>query len=468
MTLVIVLDLLVAVLLIATAVRKSMDAALALAACLLMIFPSQAQIPLPGLFDLTTQRLIVVVLLGLHLSVSKGADDGQPRGPLPLRFLLAVLIGWMLFSSANSVVPEISFKSTLSEYFDFAMIYAIYARSLSRAETVRKIFAGFVAGMTICSFFGLLEIYAGWSVTSIFPAVATRFADLTSEADRGARVQSTFDHSILFGAALAMAIPMGFFLLDKTKSGGQKLYLWLAQILMMLCLYKTDSRGPWIAAILSFALLVILGSGRIRTYTGAIVMATVLVIAVRPGVRESIFNLYAATLDPDSPQGASYQWRYVLFHVARTELAKDTGRSIWGFGPESFFYLGLTTDAVVDGEMHTVKVDSCDSAYVELMMDTGYTGLFIVALLLAAALYCSFRGFLASRAPDKSIYLIAFVNLTAFAFLMSNVELWGWGQQSYMFWIVVAIAMSNPARLQVGRRITSPRLPDSLAFGAVR
>ncbi len=468
MTLVIILDLLVIALLITTAVKKSMDAALALAACLLMIFPSQAQIALPRLFDLTTQRIIVVVLLGLYLSSGKRTDAGQPRGPLPLRLLLVVLIGWMLFSSANSVVPEISFKSTLSEYFDFAMIYVIYARSLSRAEAIRKVFAGFVAGMAICSLFGLLEIYAGWSVTSIFPAVATRFADLTSEADRGARVQSTFDHSILFGAALSMAIPMGFFLLDKAKSGGQKTYLWLVQMLMMLCLYKTDSRGPWIAVILSFALLVILGRGRMRTYTGVIVLTTVLIIAVRPGVRDSIFDLYAATLDPDSPQGASYQWRYVLFHVARTELAKDAGRSIWGFGPESFFYLGLTTDAIVDGEMHTVKVDSCDSAYVELMMDTGYIGLFIVALLLATGLFCSFRGLLAFKTSDNSIYLIAFVNLCAFAFLMSNVELWGWGQQSYMFWIVLAIAMSNPARLQLERRIISSQLPSRLAFGAAR
>jgi O-Antigen ligase len=468
MALVIILDLLVIAILVSTAMRKSMDAALAVAACLLMIFPNQAQIPLPGLFDLTTQRLIVMVLLGLYLSVGRRTDAERPQGPLPLRFLLAVLIVWMLLSSAKSIVPQISFKSTLSEYFDFALIYIIYARSLSRAETVRKVFAGFVAGMVICSFFGLLEIYADWRVTSLFPAVSTRFADLASEADRGVRVQSTFDHSILFGAALSMAIPMGFFLLDKARSKGQKTYLWLAQLIMMLCLYKTDSRGPWIAAILSFALLVLFGKGRMRTYTGAIVLTTVLVIAVRPGVRQSVFDLYAATLDPDSPQGQSYQWRYVLFHVARTELSKDTGRSIWGFGPESFFYLGLTTDAMVDGEMHTVKVDSCDSAYVELMMDTGYVGLFIVALLLATGLLYSAYRFLTARTPDNMIYLIAFINLCAFSFLMSNVELWGWGQQSYMFWVVVAIAMSSPAQLHFERAKSSLGVPARVAFGAAR
>src|SRR5690242_14954496 len=184
MALIIILDLFVIALLVSTAMRKSMDAVLALAACLLMIFPSQSQIRLPGLFDLTTQRLIVVVLLGIYLSMGTRTDE-RPRGPLPLRFLLALLIVWMLLSSAKSVVPEISFKSTLSEYFDFAMIYVIYARSLSRAETVRKVLAGFVAGMAICSFFGILEIYAGWQVSSLFPAVATRFGDLVTDSDRG-------------------------------------------------------------------------------------------------------------------------------------------------------------------------------------------------------------------------------------------------------------------------------------------
>lgn len=467
MVLIITLDLLVIASLVAVAMRKSMDAVLALAACLLMVFPAQSQIRLPGLFDLTTQRLIVMVLLFLYLRMGRRTDSEQPRGHLPLRFQLAVLIAWMLLSSALSVVPQVSFKSTISEYLDFALTYIIYARSLSRAESVRKIFGGFVAGMVICSVFGLLEFYADWSVTSLFPAIPTRFGDLEVLADRGYRVQSTFAHSILFGAALAMAIPMGFFLLDRAERMGQKIYLWVAQLVMMLCLFKTDSRGPWIAVLLSFALLILFGRGRMRTYVAAIVLSTVLIVAVRPGVRASVFNLYAATLDPDSPQGESYQWRYVIYHVAREELSKDTGRSLWGFGPESFFYLGLTTDAVVDGETHTVKVESCDSSFVELMMDTGYVGLLIVAVLLATALFYSFHSFFTSAAPENAIYLVAFINLCAFSFLMSNVELFGWGQQSYMFWIVMAVAMSSPARLHLSRARVQPSRSPAVVLGSV-
>jgi hypothetical protein len=62
MTLVLIIDVLAIGLLFATTLTKGFERTLPVAAFLMMLFPMESQIPLPGLFDLTTQRLIVIAL----------------------------------------------------------------------------------------------------------------------------------------------------------------------------------------------------------------------------------------------------------------------------------------------------------------------------------------------------------------------------------------------------------------------
>ena len=67
MGIVIGIDLAVVAWLIVRAVRNGFESTLPLATFLLILFPVESQIAIPGLFDLTTQRLIVLTLLGLYL-----------------------------------------------------------------------------------------------------------------------------------------------------------------------------------------------------------------------------------------------------------------------------------------------------------------------------------------------------------------------------------------------------------------
>jgi O-Antigen ligase len=449
----------------ATVSRKGFEETLPVAAFLLMLFPAESQFHIPGVFDLTTQRVVVITLIVLYFMKGQGEGRGILKGATPLKHLMVLIVVWMLIASANSVVPDVSFKSTLSQCFDFFVPYYIFARTISKAETVEKILFAFVSSMFVCSMFGALELYFGWSVTSIFPPLSHRFDHLGGgDLDRGIRVQSTFAHAILFGSALALVIPMALCLLETVKTSGRKIFLWSAILLMVLCIYKTASRGPWMALALSLGLLLVLGRGRIRKYLMVIGLLTAFVLIARPGVWRTIADLYYTTLDPNTAQGESYQWRYALLNVAKVELAKSTGRSLWGYGPESFYYLGITTEFLTNGEMHTVKVESCDSAIVELMMDSGYVGLLLMGALLLKASLIALWGYFKTSKSANLFCLLFFVNIAAYCFLMTNVELFGWGQQSYMLWIVIALAVVYPRIVQSSRVVeNNPQLVSEMS-----
>ena len=110
-----------------------------------------------------------------------------------------------------------------------------------------------------------------------------------------------------------------------------------------------------------------------------------------------------ATFDPTSPLGSSYEYRYVLRELAVKAVSKDMGRALWGYGMESFYYLGL------QGNLYgkPYRFLSCDSSWVELLVETGYVGLIIVAALLfspAWEAWKEFRRYFGARPLHESVF----------------------------------------------------------------
>src|SRR5215831_4159667 len=114
MTLVLIIDALVVCILVGMVVTKGFERSLPVTALLLMLFPNECQLRLPNLFEITTQRVLVVVLTVLFLICGR-----KNKQQLPLRYLLSLQIGWMLVSTLQSVVFEISLKAVLSQVFDY-------------------------------------------------------------------------------------------------------------------------------------------------------------------------------------------------------------------------------------------------------------------------------------------------------------------------------------------------------------
>jgi O-Antigen ligase len=455
MGLIYTIDTLAVANLVAIALRRGVEQALPFVAFIFVLVPRDAAITIPGVFDLTTQRMLLGVLTALY--IFRPAPKARAnRLATPLKWLIIVHIAWCLVSVANSIVPLMSLKKMFSEVCEYYLLYFICIKTITDNRTINRILFAIVSAVVVSSCFGAVEAYSNWSIMQWFPTVAHNFdgwSTVGTDSGRDARVTSTFAHPILFGAGLTMAIVLTFYLLKVIKGSGRKICLWGGLLLMFLNIYKTSSRGPWLTLILSMGIIFLWDNRRIRKYLAPVALLTVAVLVIRPGVWDTIANIYWATFDPTSPLGTSYDYRYALRDNVVKAVSKDMERGLWGYGMESFYYLGL--EGELDGRPY--RFLSCDSAWLELLVETGYIGLSIVVLILGLPLWYAWKG--VSQTPDRiQVYFVS--AMLSYYFMMLSVASYAWGQTGYMLWLIIA---GSQAHTQLSRKAVQRRIEASPA-----
>jgi len=437
---IIIIDLLVVAVLCGIAFSKGLERALPFATFVVVFLPIESRFDV-GFFALTTHRLVFIVLLLLCIFPGGSKSRTDSRFTTPLKILIAIHIVWCLISTANSIEPLASVKKLFSVLFEYYVLYFVYSKTVTQIETVKKILMAMVGAVVSSSVFGAIEAYRGWSVLNLLPQLQHRFGagGLDIEAgERGLRIQSTFGHPILFGAALAMGILLALFLVTIVQKRWQKVFLFTGLMLMFLNIYKTSSRGPWLDAMLGCALLFIGGGRQVRKLLLVMGALSLAVLIIRPGVWGTIEGIYENTFNDNTSQGTSYEYRYALPKVATAALSRDFSRQLWGYGLETFYDLHLQGELA--GAPYTFL--SCDDSWVELMVETGYIGLAIIALLLLRPAFLAWRDFRRIPEPDRQFSFLFFVNMVIFYFQMLSVGMYSWGQNGYMLWIVIALSVS--------------------------
>jgi O-Antigen ligase len=457
MWLICVIDVVAVVALLVITLRSGLEEALPFAAFVFILVSRDAAIPLPGLFDLSVQRVILAVLTLLYFVVPP--REGK-RGSLntPLKWLIILHVGWCFLSTANSIVPMMSFKKMVTEIFEYYLLYYIFYQTIRDPRTVNRVLFGIVAALFVCSVFGVVEIYWNWSVMDWFPNVPHRFDGWSTtgvDSGRDARVTTTFGHPILYGAGLTIGIVLTLYLIKTCRTSGRRLLLWIGLLIMFLNIYKTSSRGPWLGVALAMVILLLWDRGRVRKYLMVIGVLVLALVIIRPGVWQTIANLYFATFDPTSPVGSSYEYRFRLREISMQALGRDLGRSIWGYGMESFYYLGL--QGQLFGKPY--RFLSCDSAWTELMVETGYVGLVIIASVLLTPLWRAWKSVRGS--PDR-VQLYLANSMFAYYFMMMSAAMYAWGQTGYILWMLIAVSAAS-LRISHAQRRAMQRKPPMIA-----
>ena len=87
--------------------------------------------------------------------------------------------------------------------------------------------------LTVCSIWGTGEAYWHWNIQGYFPTVGHHW-ESGDDIDRENRIHGTFDHPILYGAALAMGITVTMYLLTVVSKRSHRFVLWIGLLLMFL------------------------------------------------------------------------------------------------------------------------------------------------------------------------------------------------------------------------------------------
>ncbi len=150
-----------------------------------------------------------------------------------------------------------------------------------------------VAAVCVASVLAYPEVSSGWSILNVFPAdlretYGSNNAVYGGLNDRGVRMRSTFPHPILFGGAISMTIPLALYLLATVKRRSQKLFLYFSLVIMFYTIYKTTSRGPWLATGLALALLVVSSKGKLRRSILGLGLLAGFSLVANPGVADSL------------------------------------------------------------------------------------------------------------------------------------------------------------------------------------
>jgi hypothetical protein len=346
-------------------------------------------------------------------------------------------------STIYSLSVATSAKQLISQVIEYYLLYFIFVRIITRVSTIYNIVFAMVMAMGICSIFGVVEVWAHWSILRILPqnlwiTYNGGVDPLYIEWGRGLRVRSTFPHPILFGDALAMCIPLTIYLLSVWERRRDRILLWASLVLMFWAIYKTSSRGPWLATGLCGALLFIMVRNRVRTYLLVVALMSTTVLLARPGVWATIAGLYQSSTDASSPVGSSYLYRDALNNAVISAVDTEPRRALLGYGLGTFRELGLDINF-----LNTVqRWYTCDDNWALFLYETGYVGLFLITALLFSALWITFRSYWQLPPPESYFSAVLFVSLSGFYFLLLSVAGYSWGQQGYMAWILISIAVS--------------------------
>lgn len=432
---------LVIVVTVVVASRRSLEDALPLLCFYLVLMPLEARLVIPGMFDFNTMRLLLLTLLVLFLIKGRSSNPE----PVPLKGLMCLHIAFALGSVLYSLSFATSVKQLISQVLEYYLMYYLLVKTISRVETCYRIVHAMILAVGLCCIFALVEAYASWSILRIFPqnlwiTYNGGLDPLYVELGRGLRVRSTFPHPILFGDALAMSIPLTLYLISVMENKRQRTILWITLALMIWAVYKTSSRGPWIGTGIGLILLFFVVKKGVRKYLISIALLAFIVVLARPGIWESMSNLYQATNDPNSPTGTSYIYRHVLSETVKQAVQTDSQRALFGYGLGTFREIGLDIDFM--GALS--RSHTCDDNWALFLYETGYGGMLIMTLLLAKPMFLALRGFFSLPKPENYFSAVLFITLLVFNFLMLSVAAYSWGQQGYMNWILISLAVSLP------------------------
>lgn len=393
-----------------------------------LLVPPFVRAPVPGLPDLTPQRIVLLFALAGVLAGSRGTFGAR----LPERFVTvaAVFTAYVfLVALAHGGHMQLLNRGVAYTVESFIPLF-IAVRILRDRDAVELYITRIVASMTIASALAIAEVIRG---AYFFTTHDVFFHP--PERNGLVRAQGVFPHPLILGVACAIVLPIAIGNVLHGKSRRLNLF---AVAMMSAALLLTQGRGPLFAAGAGLVALAAGLRGSRRINFAAVLGMLLLAFLFSPfgGANE----ISTAIQNPTPSNGGftvTYREQLLLhtFHSANSHF--------FGTGPGNGDVHQLI--GYVGGHA-TDLAASVDNAYAKYALELGWIGLALLLLVV----WVAYRQL--AKADDWLLVAIR-AGVVATAVASMTVATITWAQILLLFWTFVGIgfavvAMQSPrARL---------------------
>jgi hypothetical protein len=414
--------------------RRDFESGLASTVFFLVLLPRELQIETSEALPQISAHRVILVIAAFEVLRLRGVDP-LARVAVPGVGLLIIAAVARTFSTVLAPDFGPAFKELLSFIIEVLLFFTVIASGLRNADAARRVLRAALWGLLIVSMIAIVEKYRGINLAKML---------IPSVLDHWNTVSATFRHRILLGYAMAMGFGLAIAMQTLATSRAQRIAATAAMLMLPAACYFSNSRGPWAGLAIGGIMIALTGDKLIRRRLTLIGLVALAVLLIRPGVRDTIFDRWAHTVDEETHKGRSASYRKELWKVAYNQLSKSPERFLFGFGGQSTQKMDLGEEFEFGGSASGLGYTSWDSEYAANFMHYGSVGLVADTLMYLGILgICLLSWKRASR--ENRVLLGGCLSIMAvYLWAMSNVAIFN-PQLVFLFWTAVAIGVRAPA-----------------------
>lgn len=350
----------------------------------------------------------------------------------------------ILITSGISALISINMLVSMKRYMYFFaesyVFYIIISTSLKDLDSVLSVIKAETASLTISAILAAIEKWTQYNIFKEILAGKQRYefeADFLSFAHSAGDVIVSFEHRILMGVAMAVGMINALFLIEWTSDFKKKYYS-VCFLILGTALYFSNSRGPWLAFMGASGFASLLGYKPIIKKMLLIICFVSVVFMIRPGVYQTIVDLYDASHQKGSVKESSYEWRYQVWHMAYDKVtnANSVANVLFGHGQGSYSFLTFPKVQITSGDI--LPMESWDNGYALILLQYGYIGLILYAIFYTMIFMKGFRSYLRIKDSRKDFIMLTLLIAILFIFMHSNVDIFA-PQVVYLEYLNIAL-----------------------------
>lgn len=196
---------------------------------------------------LPTEPIIILLMIigGLKLLNNEGGNNTRELMRNPLTIAILINVGWLLFTSATSSMPLVSFKYTVSRIWYIVVFYFMAYLLFTNYNRIEKFLWWFTIPLAGVVVYVMVRHYQHGFIRDVFPYM----------------IQPFFWVHGVYSATVAIATPMLIVFFIRGKQMGYSTltrgFIALAAVLFLLAITYSYTRATWISLMGALAAMAV-------------------------------------------------------------------------------------------------------------------------------------------------------------------------------------------------------------------